>query len=178
MKPIYIFFLLSALILNSCSKVRESAGVTRKSVDEFKVIENSSLIIPPDFNLRSSDQKSKKSINDLDQDLAKEILFGLDEKNIKEEVQLSTMNQLLSEADALGINSSIREEINAEFSQELKTDGFFNIDWEDEIEVLDAIKESECIRNKTFNKESITDCNVPTKTQVIKKKKKKRFIFF
>ena len=178
MKSFYLFFLLSALILNGCSKVRESAGVTRKSVDEFKVIENPSLIIPPDFNLLSSDQETKKSINDVDQDLAKEILFGLDGKIIKTEIQLSTMNQLLSEADALDVNPSIREEIDAEFSQELKTDGIFNIDWKNEIEVLDAVKESECIRNKTFNNESITDCNVPTKTHVIKNKKKKRFIFF
>jgi hypothetical protein len=178
MKSFYLFFLLSALILNGCSKVRESAGVTRKSVDEFKVIENPSLIIPPDFNLLYSNQETKKSINDVDQDLAKEILFGLDEKTIKTEIQLSTMNQLLSEADALDVNPSIREEIDAEFSQELKTDGIFNIDWKNEIEVLDAVKESECIRNKTFNNESITDCNVSTKTHVIKNKKKKRFIFF
>jgi len=178
MKPIYLFFLLSTLILNSCAKVRESAGVNRKSIDEFKVFENPPLIIPPDFNLLMSDQETKKNIINVDQDLAKEILFGLDEKKIKTEIQLSTMNQLLFEAEALDVNPSVREEIDVEFAQELKTDGIFNIDWENEVEVLDAVKESECIRNKIFNNESITDCNVPIKTQVIKNKKKKRFIFF
>ena len=178
MKPIYIFFLLSILILNGCSKVRESAGVNRKLIDEFKVVENPPLIIPPDFNLLSADQQTKKNINNADQDLAQEILFGLDENQKQTEIQLSTMNQLLSEAGALDINPSIREEIDAEFSQELKTDGIFQVSWEDEIEVLDAVKESECIREKNFNNQSITDCNVPIKTQVIKKKKKKRFIFF
>ena len=178
MKPLYIFFLLSILTLTGCSKVRESAGVNRKSIDEFKVVESPSLIIPPDFNLLSSDQQVKKNIGNIDQDLAQEILFGLDESQEKKGIQLSTMNQLLSEAGALDISSSIREEIDAEFSQELQTDGIFQFDWEDEIEVLDAVKESECIRNKTFNNKSITDCNVPIKTQVIKKKKKKRFILF
>jgi PBP1b-binding outer membrane lipoprotein LpoB len=178
MKPIYLFFLLSAFVLNGCSKVRESAGVTRKSIDEFQVVESPSLIIPPDFNLLSSDQQTKKNNENVDQDLAQEILFGLDEKQSKEEIQLSTMNELLSAAGALGVDSSIREQIDAEFSQEVKTDGIFQIDWENEIEVLDAVKESECIRNKTFNNESITDCNVSTKTHVIKNKKKKRFIFF
>ena len=62
MKPIYIFFLLSILILNGCSKVRESAGVNRKLIDEFKVIENPPLIIPPDFNLLSNDQQTKKTL--------------------------------------------------------------------------------------------------------------------
>jgi len=128
MKPIYLFFLLSTLILNSCAKVRESAGVNRKSIDEFKVFENPPLIIPPDFNLLMSDQETKKNIINVDQDLAKEILFGLDEKKIKTEIQLSTMNQLLSEAEALDVNPSVREEIDVEFAQELKTDGIFNID--------------------------------------------------
>ena len=158
--------------------MRESAGVTRKSIDEFKVVESPSLIIPPDFDLLSSDQQTKKNITNTNQDLAQEILFGLDENQIKTEIQLSTMNRLLSEAGASNINSSIREEIDAEFSQELKTDGIFQIDWEDTVEVLDAVEESKCIREKNFNNESIADCNVPIKTQVIKKKKKKRFILF
>jgi len=178
MKPICLFFLLSALFLNGCSKVRESAGVNRKSIDEFNVVESPSLVIPPDFNLLSSNQQTKKTNNIVDQDLAQEILFGLDENQIKTEIQLSTMNHLLSQAGALDVSSSIREEIDAEFSQELKTEGIFKIDWENEVEVLDAVKESECIREKNFNNESITDCNVPIKIQVIKKKKKKRFIFF
>ena len=88
------------------------------------------------------------------------------------------MNELLSAAGALGVDSSIRDQIDAEFSQEVKTDGIFQIDWENEIEVLDAVKESECIREKNFNKESVANCNMPIKIQVIKKKKKKRFIFF
>ena len=178
MKPIYLFFLISVLILNGCSKVRESAGVNRKSIDEFKVVESPALIIPPDFNLLSSDQLIKKTNNNMAQDLSQEILFGLDENQIKEKIQLSTMNQLLLKSGALDVSSSIREEIDAEFSQELKTDGIFQNDWENEIEVLDAVKESECIRNKNFDKEPITDCNVPIKTQVIKNKKKKLFIFF
>jgi len=178
MKLIYLFLLLSALILNGCSKIRDSAGVNRKSIDEFKIVENQPLVIPPDFNLLSSDQQTKTNINNADQDLAKEILFGIDENQIKKEIQLSTMNQLLSEAGALDVSSSIREEIDAEFSQELRTKDIFQMDWEDEVEVLDAVKESECIRSKNFNNESISDCNVPIKTQVIDSKKKKRFIFF
>ena len=178
MKPIYIFFLLSVLILKGCSKVRESAGVNRKLIDEFKVVENPPLIIPPDFNLLSADQQTKKNINNADQDLAQEILFGLDENQKQTEIQLSTMNQLLSEAGALDISPSIREEIDAEFSQELKTDGIFQVSWEDEIEVLDAVKESERIRNKNFEGKSIAEDDVPVKKIKNKKKKKKRFIFF
>ena len=56
MKKILILLLLSSLLVVSCSKVRESAGVNRKNIDEFAVIENPPLIIPPDFNLLPPDQ--------------------------------------------------------------------------------------------------------------------------
>jgi hypothetical protein len=62
--------------------------------------------------------------------------------------------------------------------KKIKTKGIFNVEWEDEIEVLDAVKESERIRNKNFEGESIADGEVPIKKELIKKKKKKRFIFF
>ena len=60
MKIFYCCIIFLSLILNSCSTLRESAGVTRKSVDEFTVIENPPLIIPPDFNLLPPDQLKEK----------------------------------------------------------------------------------------------------------------------
>ena len=178
MKIKYFIILSVVLTLNACSNVRDSAGVTRKSIDEFQVVENPPLIIPPDFNLLPPDQLEEKNIDDEEKELAQEILFGLDENEIQTVTQLSTMNQILSQADALDASSSIREEIDREFAQEIKTDGIFQINWENEVEVLDAIKESERIRNKNFEGESITEGDVPIKTKKIKIKKKKRFFFF
>ena len=178
MKLTYFFIFILILTINSCSKIRESAGVTRKSIDEFQVIKNPPLVIPPDFNLLPPDQLKVKNIDDIDKELAQEILFGLEEKEIQNPKQLSTINQILIKADALEVSSLIREEIDQEFSQEIKTDDFFEVNWKDEVEVLDAIKESERIRNKNFEGESIADDEVPTKTEIIKKKKKKRFFFF
>ena len=180
MKLAYFFIFILILTINSCSKIRESAGVTRKSIDEFQVIKNPPLVIPPDFNLLPPDQLKVKNIEDIDKELAQEILFGLDEREIQNTKQLSTINQILSKADALEVSSLIREEIDQEFSQEIKTDDFFEDNWEDELEVLDAIKESERIRNKNFEGESIADDEIPIKIEIIKKKKKKkkRFFFF
>ena len=47
---LFIFLFLTIFTTN-CSSVRESAGVSRKSPDEFTVIENPPLVIPPDFGL-------------------------------------------------------------------------------------------------------------------------------
>ena len=178
MKLTYLIILSVILTLNACSTVRKSAGVTRKSIDEFQVVENPPLIIPPDFNLLPPDQLEEKNIDDVEKELAQEILFGLDESQIQTETQLSTMDQILLQADALDVPSSIREEFDREFAQEIKTDGIFQINWENEVEVLDAIKESERIRNKNFEGKSIAEGDIPIKTEKIKIKKKKRFFFF
>lgn len=178
MKLIYIILIISSIILNSCSTVRESAGVNRKNIDEFVVIENPPLIIPPDFNLISPDKLEEKKIDNSENELAQEILFGLEQENKVNKKQLSTMNQILSNAKALDSNSSIREEIDENFAREIDTDKIFQINLENEIEVLDAIKESERIRNNTFEDLPITEGELPIKKQVIKTKKKKRFILF
>ena len=90
----------------------------------------------------------------------------------------STMKKILVEADATNISADIRDEINNDFANEKKTEGILDFKWENEVEILDAIKESERIRNKNFDGESIFDGEVPIKKETIKVKKKKRFIFF
>ena len=88
------------------------------------------------------------------------------------------MSKILSQAGATDVSNDIREEIDQEFSQEKKMDGVFQIDWENEVEVLDAVKESERIRNKNFKGEKISDGELPIKKEKVKIKKKKRFLFF
>ena len=58
-----IFYFL--FFIFGCSKIRESAGVSRRSIDEFEVVENPPLVIPPDFNLVSPDQLQQKNIENI-----------------------------------------------------------------------------------------------------------------
>ena len=88
------------------------------------------------------------------------------------------MDQIISEIDSLEISSSIKEEIDKEFAQELQTGEIFQDSWETEMQILDTIKESERIRDKKFESESISNDQITTEQQKIKIKKKKRFIFF
>jgi len=177
-KLLNFIIIIFAILLSSCSSIRESAGVTRKSIDEFQAIENPPLIIPPDFELVDPDQLQQKNIDDVEKELAKEILFGLDETEQNTEKQLSTMNEILSQANASDVLNDIRKEFDQEFSQEKKTNNFFQIDWNNEEEVLDAVKESERIRDKNFQGEKISEGEVSTKNEKNKVKKKKRFFFF
>ena len=171
-----ITFLIFTIFLSSCSKVRDSAGVSRKSLDEFQVIENPPLVLPPDFNLIPPDQLKQKNIDEVDKDLAQEILFGLNEENEDSDEKSSTMNQILIQSEADNISTNIREEIDQEFSQEKKTFGIINSNWNNEEEIFDAIEKSECLRNSKIENDLKEDCIISNEKQKIKKKKK--FFFF
>ena len=173
MKTILSLFLFSSVFLVSCSQIRDSAGVNRKSIDEFKVVENPPLVIPPDFNLLPPDQLSEKDIDNVEGELAKEILFGLNQENENENVELSTMGSILNQTDASEINNSIRQEINEQFASEKQND---SITWDDETEILNSIAESERLRNERLGIDVEENKEVPTVK--IKNKKKKRFFFF
>ncbi len=172
MKNILILFLFSCIFLLSCSKIRESAGVNRKNIDEFKVIENPPLVIPPDFNLLPPEQLSEKNIDDVESELAKEILFGLDVENDSNNIEVSTMENILNQTNANEIDIKIRQEINEQFVLEKEIDPK---NWKDEIEVLDSISESERLRNENLG---IDNKNEEIQTLKVKNKKKKRFFFF
>jgi len=59
----------------------------------------------------------------------------------------------------------------------MQTEEIFSMDWDDDIEILDAIKESERIRKQNFEGKNIDEGEVPT-SKVPRQKKKKRFLFF
>ena len=175
MKNILIIVLLSSLFIVSCSKVRESAGVNRKSMDEFAVIENPPLIIPPDFNLLPPDQLEEKNLENEESELAKEILFGLEDDTETNNLELSTMENILNQSMAEGIDNSIREEIDEQFASEKKST---SKSWDNEKEILDSIAESERLRNELLNDELKSNEEIPTVKVKDKSKKKKRFFFF
>ena len=175
MKKILIPLLLSSVLVVSCSKVRESAGVNRKNIDEFAVIENPPLVIPPDFNLLPPDQLEEKNLDKAESDLAKEILFGLEGETNNNNSELSTMENILSKSNADDTDDIIRDEIDEQFASEKRS---ISKSWDDEMEILDSISESERIRKKLLNNDTESNEEAP-KIKVKKtNKKKKRFFFF
>ena len=159
MKSIYFIILLTCLFILSCNSVRESAGVNRKVLDEYKVVENPPLVIPPDFNLPPPDQIEAKEIDDTDSELAKEILFGLEDNNNKVETDNSVMSDILNEVQTKNIDENIRESINEEFAGE-KSTIYDETNFKNEEEINEAIETTKSNEEKT---------NI---------KKKKRFFFF
>ena len=175
MKNILFIILGCSLLIVSCSKVRESAGVNRKNIDEFGVIENPPLIIPPDFNLLPPDQLEEKNLDNEESELAREILFGLGDEADTNNADLSTMDNILSQSNVDNTNNSIRDDIDELFASEKRST---SKSWDDEMEILDSIAESERLRNELLNDELKSNQVIPTVKIKDKSKKKKRFFFF
>ena len=165
MKKIFLVIITSILILSSCGTVRDSAGVNRKVIDEYSVIENPPLVIPPDFNLLPPEQISSKDILDTDNELAKEILFGLEDTETLTESNTSLINEIINKTEADEVDDSIRDSINEEFAGEKSsTDDETIFNNEDEINKAIIDTEDKNSNNKNQNGK--------------KEKKKKRFFFF
>ena len=163
MKKIILIILISNLLL-SCSTVRDSAGVNRKVIDEYAVVENPPLVIPPNFNLLPPEQMASKDIEDTESELAKEILFGLEENNNQINSNNSLISEIVKETEANKVDEDIRSTINQEFAGEKSSLGD-ETSFKNEEELEAAIE--------------ATKKNVKSDEKINKKeKKKKRFFFF
>ena len=119
MKNVIFVTIISSIFLSSCNTIRSSAGVERKVIDEYNVVENPPLVIPPNFNLLPPDQIESKDIDDTDSELAKEILFGLDEESDETPSENSVIDNILKETEADQVDNSIREDIDGNSEDEI-----------------------------------------------------------
>ena len=164
MKKIIFLIIILNLFLLSCNSIRESAGVNRKVIDEYAVIENPPLVIPPNFDLLPPEQIESKDIRDTDSELAKEILFGLEDNNNKTNSDNSLISEIIQETEANEVDSDIRETINQDFAGEKSTIND-ETQFKSEDEINEAINTTEK-KDKSKTKKSTNE------------KKKKRFFFF
>jgi len=164
MKKIISIVIVCNLILISCNTVRESAGVNRKDIDEYAVIENPPLVIPPDFNLMPPDQIEAKNIDDTEKELAKEILFGLEDEEIQSTGNNSLITEIIKETEANSVSNDIRSTIDQNFAG-IKSSIDDESNFKNEEELNAAIEETKQLNKDEVNSEK-------------KDKKKKRFFFF
>ena len=166
MKKIIFAIIISSIFLSSCNAIRSSAGVERKVIDEYNVVENPPLVIPPNFNLLPPDQIESKDIDDTDTELAKEILFGLDEESDETPSENSVIDNILKETEADQVDNSIREDLDGNSEDEISQD---NTDVESEnIEEPKKKKRFFFFNSKEENEDD----------EEGEPKKKKRFFFF
>ena len=165
MKKVIFVIIISSIFLSSCNTIRSSAGVERKVIDEYNVVENPPLVIPPNFNLLPPDQIESKDIDDTDTELAKEILFGLDEESDETPSENSVIDNILKETEADQVDNSIREDLDGNSEDEVAED---NTDAKNENVKKTKKKKRFFFFNSKEENENEDD----------EPKKKKRFFFF
>ena len=164
MKKILITIIFISF-LQSCNSVRESAGVNRKNIDEYQVIENPPLIIPPNFNLISPDQIETKTLEGTESKIAEQILFGLDNNEVNINKNEGLLNEIIEQTSQNDELNDIRNTIDNNFADEKNIND--DVDFNNIEEVNSAIEETNTNREKLTGEKSKK-----------KKSKKKRFIFF
>lgn len=50
------FYLVLMLLITSCSSFKEKAGLVKYQPDEYQVVTNPPLVVPPDFNVQSPEE--------------------------------------------------------------------------------------------------------------------------
>ena len=165
MKKVIFATIISSIFLSSCNTIRSSAGVERKVIDEYNVVENPPLVIPPNFNLLPPDQIESKDIDDTDSELAKEILFGLDEESDETPSENSVIDNILKETEADQVDNSIREDLDGNSRDEVTED---NTDVNNE--KIEKTKKKKRFFFFNSKEENENEDDEP--------KKKKRFFFF
>lgn len=169
-KLIIILYLIIAFhVLNSCTQIRESAGVERKIPDEYSITKNPPLVLPPDYNLLPSEEIIARKTVSQDDALSKEILFGLGEEleSEKESNTSSIIDSILEKSGANNVSDTIRDEIDSDFSKMLSSKSLFGkkYNYLDNEEILDAAKESKRLRDNIFNNESVLEGDIPITTK-------------
>ncbi|OUR77690.1 hypothetical protein A9Q83_09205 [Alphaproteobacteria bacterium 46_93_T64] len=111
-----------ALVLSGCENTRQALGIEgKRAPDEFAVLTKAPLIIPPDFSLRPPSPGQKSPRDELARSSARSALFGRKASTgviTQEEANAAGTSAgelaLLRQADAVDVDSSIRDIVNEE----------------------------------------------------------------
>jgi len=150
--------------LPACSGVRESLGLTKQAPDEFAVVSNAPLTLPPDFSLRPPSPGARRPQVQPISEQAAETLF---EDRPVAVAESSGELALLQQADALETDPNIRLVVDREFSLFVaERDDFFEslLFWRDGVPLgqsVDASAESKRLQENAALGEPVTTGETP-----------------
>ena len=121
---------LAATLLAGCQGLRDAAGITKQSPDEFAVVTKKALIIPPDFNLHPP-VPGAPPLNQQDPtNEAQAALFGSTDPTVVAANLKGSFSAgerlLLANAGAQRADPAIRAELQTEASMQGADTGFID----------------------------------------------------
>ncbi|MDA0228968.1 MAG: DUF3035 domain-containing protein [Proteobacteria bacterium] len=111
-----------------CGGVGKSLGFGKQSLDEFAVVRNAPLTLPPDYSLRPPRPGAQRPQEENLRTQAENAVFSRENETDGASPRLESEGEyaLLRRADALETNPNIKREINEEFTiYAQEGEGFF-----------------------------------------------------
>lgn len=156
--------------LGACENIKQSLGLTKQPPDEFAVLPNLPLIVPPDFQLRPPGTGGRSEVRASVRDKAAAEVFGTEPAASSTESEAGFGQgeaALLRQAGAANNQPDIRNTIDREFSIYAREDEGFLEDllfWREDVppgEPLDASAESKRLKENAALGKSANDGETP-----------------
>ncbi len=112
----------AGLSLTGCESIRDAAGLTKQSPDEFAITTKAPLIIPPEYNLRPPHPGAPPTNQTSPSEDAQTALFTSQSTAPSAGGYSQAEQQLLAKAGATGADDSIRRRIAADAASSEDTD--------------------------------------------------------
>jgi hypothetical protein len=118
--------LAGSIGLTGCSQAREALGLTKQSPDEFQVLAQAPLSMPPDYNLRPPQPGAPRPQEASARDQAAAAIFANTESGgATVDAASGGEAALLQNAGAAGVDPNIRQIVDAETKAEMEQDEQF-----------------------------------------------------
>ncbi|MEL6688534.1 MAG: DUF3035 domain-containing protein [Pseudomonadota bacterium] len=112
----------SALILTGCTTASRTLGLTKEAPNEFNILTNAPLIVPPEYNLRPPSPGESSLDDNYSERAAREALIG----NVDSAEPTEGEILLMTRAGAGRADREIRMKIDGQNSVERKSDALTN----------------------------------------------------
>jgi hypothetical protein len=164
--------LVLPMMLSGCADAKRALGYEKSAPDEFQVVQRAPLSMPPDFSLRPPQPGSVRPQEGSTRDQARQVLTGT-----RQVTPISTSGRsngdviLLKRAGAENIQPDIRVLVNKETQALAESDKSFSdklVFWRKPDapgEVLDAVKETQRLRENQALGKSLSEGDTPQITR-------------
>ncbi len=160
-----------AVLATGCGNVQRSLGLEKTPPDEFAVVRNAPLTLPPDYQLRPPSPGAPRPTEATLRHQAATAVFegnGGGRRAVGAGNETTGELALLQQADALDADPAIRQKVDRDFSVYVEEqDGFFEslLFWREEGplgDVVDAESESRRLRENAALGRPVTEGETPT----------------
>lgn len=125
-------FAAACLILSGCASAGRTLGLTKEAPNEFNILTNAPLIVPPEYNLRPPEVGASSVYNNYSQEAAREAMIG----SVDPAEPTRGEVVLMTRAGVNRADQEIRLKIDGQNSVERKSDSFANrvLFWRDGVQ--------------------------------------------